>query len=209
MTILNLSFDGYDFKQIAEIASRIRLVGDGLGLIGVLVSYIAVYMYQDSPQCIGSMITDDTRVKRIWITPCDVANYIFFISAGISASGLIGLPWDILVLWATKSIPDKSSVFQDSSFQIAIFGFLALNLGLIVIGDEVIEAIILNYQINFTDMFPFDTEHENYKISSLVYLLQTSVLYSLIADFILIPLFVQLVSTASYSYFVYQNQPGV
>jgi hypothetical protein len=54
MTILNLSFDGYDFKQIAEGVSAIRVAGHSLGLIGILISYFTLYMpFRNAPQCIA------------------------------------------------------------------------------------------------------------------------------------------------------------
>ena len=50
MTIVNLSFDGFDFKQIAEAVSKIRVAGHGLGLIGILISYFTLYKpYQSAP----------------------------------------------------------------------------------------------------------------------------------------------------------------
>jgi hypothetical protein len=101
MTIVNLSFDGYDFKQIAETVSTIRVAGHGLGLIGILISYFTIY--KRAPQCTGYTTL-----------PCDIPRYIFFIFAGIYASGLIGLPWDGLVLWAGKSLPDNSPILKET-----------------------------------------------------------------------------------------------
>ena len=95
MSIVNLSLESFDFKKIAGTASTIRAVGHGLGLLGISFSYLTMYKPKDDPQCTGSMGT-----------ACDIARFIFYFFAGIYASGLIGLPWDALVLWATKSLPD-------------------------------------------------------------------------------------------------------
>jgi hypothetical protein len=74
---------------------------------------------------------------------CDFPRHIFFLFSGIYVSGLIGLPWDILVLWATKGFPDNSSMLKDTKFQVAVFGFLVLNIWQILFTDEIIEGIIL------------------------------------------------------------------
>ena len=170
-----------------------RVAGHGLGLIGLLISYFTIY--KQAPQC-----TEATHLR------CDLPTHIFLIFAGIYASGLIGLPWDVLVLWATNSLTDNSPILKDSSFQVVIFGFLAINIWLILMADEIIEAIIL-YQLNDPILFPVQSGHTWYE--SLTFIVRKFVIYSFAADFILIPQFVQLVSTASYSFFVYQNQLGV
>jgi hypothetical protein len=192
MTIVNLSFDSYDFKQIAETVSTIRVAGHGLGLIGILISYFTIY--KPAPKC--SVLTN---------LPCDTPRYIFYIFAAIYASGLIGLPWDVLVLWAKQSIANNSSVFQETYFQVMVFGFLALNISLIALGDEYIEAIIFLNQ--WYDDYLWDPPRD--KSINLLKVLRHSILYSIVADLILIPQLIQLASTVSYSYFVYQNQPGV
>ena len=133
MTIVNLSLDGYDFKQIAETVSTFRVAGHGLGLIGILISFFTIYKPdQIAPQCTG-----------YGDSPSCLPRFIFILFAGIYASGLIGLPWDFLVLWAKKSLPDNSSILTDTYFQVSVFGFLALNIWLILIADIVVEVIIL------------------------------------------------------------------
>ena len=60
---------------------------------------------------------------------------------------------------------------------------------------------------NWSTLYP--SEANLFPTSSLKYLLQQSFVMSFIAHFLVIPQYVQLVSTASYSYFMYQNQLGV
>jgi hypothetical protein len=59
-------------------------------------------------------------------------------------SGLIGLPWDALVIWASKSLPKNSATFKSIWFQIAVFGSLAINSLLILIGEEAILSIVVD-----------------------------------------------------------------
>lgn len=173
------------------------MVGHGLGLLGISFSYLTMYKPKGDPQCTGSMGT-----------ACDIARFIFFFFTAIYASDLIGLPWDALVLWATNSLPDDSPTFHETWFQLAVFGSLALNLLLILIGEGAILVFIVDYLMeNWSTLFPSDVNPQ--PTSSLRYLLQQSFVMSFIAHFPLIPQYVQLVSTGAYSYFVYQNQLGV
>ena len=188
MTILNLSFDGYDFKQIAEAVSAIRVAGHSLGLIGILISYFTLYMpFKNAPQCIA--------YKNL---PCDIPKYIFFIFAGIYASGLIGLPWDVLVILTSWSLPDNSPILRETSFQVAVFGFLALNIWLILSADTVVKAIII-FQLIVRNMISADPGWNagdyfsielRFIVADLRYVLRNAVIYSFIADFVLIPQFV-------------------
>ena len=143
--------------------------------------------------------------------PCDLPRYIFLFFAGIYASGLIGLPWDVLVLWATKTLPDNSPILRDAYFQVAVFGFLVINIWLILVADKVVEAIIL-YQLIDRNLIFKAFKDWNYQwewYEDIRYILRNAVLYSFATDYLLIPQFVQLMSTASYAYFMYQNQLGV
>jgi hypothetical protein len=79
---------------------------------------------------------------------------------------------------------------------------------IILIGEAAILVFIIGYlKDNLSTLFPSDTNPE--PTSSLKYILQQSFVMSFIAHFLVVPQYVQLVSTASYSYFMYQNQLGV
>jgi hypothetical protein len=136
---------------------------------------------------------------------CDFPRHIFYLFSGIYASGLIGLPWDVFVLWATKVFPDNSSMLKDTKFQVAVFGFLSLNIWQILAADYVIEGIMILklYDTNLIEWYMWQN------MRPLVWLLREFFIFSLIAKLILIPQFVQLMSTAAFSVFVYQNQLGV
>jgi hypothetical protein len=85
---------------------------------------------------------------------------------------------------------------------------LSLNLLIILIGEGAILVFIIGYlKDNWSSLFPSDANPQ--PTSSLKYLLRQSFVMSFIAHFFVIPQYVQLVSTASYSYFMYQNQLGV
>ena len=71
----------------------------------------------------------------------------FYFFAGIYATGLIGLPWDALALWATKKLPDNSLTLQQSWFQIAVFGSLVINVVLMLVGEGLIQLFALKYQL--------------------------------------------------------------
>lgn len=126
MTFVNLSINDFDFKQIAETLSTIRVAGHGLGLIGILISYFAIFepFQNDFYQCTGYFTKN-----------CILTRSMFLFLSGVYASGLIGLPWDVLVLWATKVFPESSSMLKDTKFQIVVFGFLVINIWQILITD--------------------------------------------------------------------------
>jgi hypothetical protein len=98
-------------------------------------------------------------------------------------------------------------MLKDTKFQVAVFGFLAINIWQILIADEIIEAIIL-YKLFDWSRFPI-ASFWNTNATHILLILREFFVYSFIADFVLIPQFVQLLSTAAYSVYVYQSQPGV
>ncbi len=85
-----------DLKEIAKTASTARLVGHGVGLGGIILSFFTMYKDPKSQDCAGSLGT-----------ACDIGRFIFYYFLAIFASGLIGLPWDDFVLWAIK-LPDSA-----------------------------------------------------------------------------------------------------
>ena len=124
----------FDFEKIAQTVSTIRVLGHGLGLISISVSYFGMFKREDDPQCMG-----------LNKTACDIARLVYYYFLAIYVSGLLGLPWDALVLWATNSLSDSSPAFKELWFQIAVFGSLAVNFLLILIGEEAILSIVVDY----------------------------------------------------------------
>ena len=88
-----------DLKDIAKTASTVRLVGNGVGLGGIALSYLTMYKSKSDPECQGSMGT-----------ACDIGRFIFYYFLAIFLSGLIGLPWD-LVLLDSINLPEDSPKF--------------------------------------------------------------------------------------------------
>jgi hypothetical protein len=110
---------------------------------------------------------------------------------------LFGLPWDVLVIWTSWSFPDNSPILRETSFQVAVFGFLALNIWLILSADTVVKAIII-FQLIMRNMISADPGwidgdgfygELRFIVADLRYVLRNAVIYSFIADFVLIPQF--------------------
>ena len=114
---------------MVKTVAIVRTVGNALVILGY---FLVHHIYTENLGTCGNdggfecTINDITRIFYL-------ASYI---------SGMLGMPSYIFNIWAVYEASD--SIIQETWFQVAVFGFLGLNLAILGIGWSLITYQLIN-----------------------------------------------------------------
>ena len=127
MTII----DQINFQEVASNVALARLVLHPFGGLGLILSYLTFTEPNNFSCQEGSL-------------GCELNRLVFWYSVILYCSGLLGLPSDGFIYWATRINQDQE-LLQESWYEGVTFGLLGSNLLILTVGNIVLSIFMYQY----------------------------------------------------------------